>query len=72
MEEARYILSVGVKMPMGIHMVDRKMVLIADGKKGKLFVKTNIVDLELFKVWGDSSQAKTITFMRTDVNLQRE
>lgn len=46
------------------------MVLIADGKKGKLFVKTNIVDL--FKVWGDSSQAKTITFMRTDVNLQRE
>lgn len=23
MEEARYILSVGVKMPMGIHMVDR-------------------------------------------------
>lgn len=70
MEEARYILSVGVKMPMGIHMVDRKMVLIADGKKGKLFVKTNIVDL--FKVWGDSSQAKTITFMRTDVNLQRE
>jgi len=48
------------------------MVLIADGKKGKLFVKTNIVDLKLFKVWGDSSQAKTITFMRTDVNLQRE